>query len=205
MPPMPNNAKSAVFFDLGSGNGTEERVFYELEKTVSACGSSPAWSWVASKKKDLDRFKNFRHILPETVNNIIAERKRTIPELHKLGTDFAVPDQYLKEMWEFYQATLDSAGLEWLAFGHIGNNHIHLNIMPGSQQEMQVGLSIYEKFAKKAVQLGGTIAAEHGIGKIKKKFLRIMFSDKELSEMKALKLAFDPELMINPGNMLDFQ
>ena len=203
MPPIPDHSKSAIFFDLICDKEIKDHDFSRLEKIVSMCGSSLEWSWVASEQKDLDRFRNFRHILPETVNNIIAERKRIIPELHKLGTDLAVPDPALKEIWGFYQSTLNSACLEWLAFGHIGNNHIHLNIFPRSEKEMQTGISIYKKFSKKAVELGGTVSAEHGIGKIKKEFLHIMFSDKELNDMKTLKLALDPGLMINPGNILD--
>jgi len=68
---------------------------------------------------------------------------------------------------------------------------------------MEEALSIYKEFAKKAVDLGGTISAEHGIGKIKREFFSIMFSDKQLKEMKAVKMALDPGLMLNPGNLLD--
>jgi D-lactate dehydrogenase (cytochrome) len=126
-----------------------------------------------------------------------------IPELHKLGTDFAVPDEALEEIWAFYTSKLEGAGLEWVAYGHIGNNHIHINIMPRTLEEMHLGLSFYREFAEKVVSLNGTISAEHGVGKIKKEFLSIMFSDKDLEEMKAVKRAFDPCLMINPGTLLD--
>jgi FAD/FMN-containing dehydrogenase len=68
---------------------------------------------------------------------------------------------------------------------------------------MHRGLSIYREFAEKVVSLNGTISAEHGVGKIKKEFLSIMFSDKDLEEMKAVKRALDPGLMVNPGTMLD--
>ena len=203
MPPIPDYAKSAIFFDLRFDPESKDSDYSKLEEIVSKCGSTLTSSWAAYEQRDLERFKNFRHILPETVNTIIAERKKKIPELYKLGTDLAVPDQALEEIWAFYKSMLEEAGLEWVAFGHIGNNHIHINIMPRTLKEMQDGLSIYNEFAKKAVALGGTISAEHGIGKIKKEFLSIMFSDKELEEMKAVKIALDPGLMINPGNVLD--
>ena len=203
MPPIPDYAKSAVFFDLRFNPEGKDNNYSKLDEIVSKCGSTLSRSWTAHERRDLERFKNFRHILPETVNSIIAERKKEIPELYKLGTDLAVPDQFLTEIWAFYNSKLSKADLEWVAFGHIGNNHIHINIMPRTLKEMQIGLSIYKEFAKKAVALGGTISAEHGIGKIKKEFLSIMFSDKELEEMKAVKIALDPGLMINPGNVLD--
>jgi D-lactate dehydrogenase (cytochrome) len=203
MPPIPDYAKSAVFFDLRFDPETKDNDYSKLEEIVTERGSTLASSWAGYEQRDLERFKNFRHVLPETINTIIAERKKKMPELHKLSTDLAVPDQALEEIWAFYESKLAKAGLEWVAFGHIGNNHIHINIIPRTLKEMRDGLSIYHEFAKKAVALGGTISAEHGIGKMKKEFLSIMFSDKELKEMRAVKIALDPNLMINPGNMLD--
>jgi D-lactate dehydrogenase (cytochrome) len=203
MPPIPDYAKSAVFFDLIFNPESKDHDYSKLEEIAFRCGSTFEMSWAGYEQRDLERFKNFRHVLPETVNAIIAERKKKIPELYKLGTDLAVPDQALEEIWAFYKATLEETGLEWVAFGHIGNNHLHINIIPRSLEEMKESLSIYKKFAKKAVVLGGTVSAEHGIGKIKKEFFAIMFSNKVLKEMKAVKKALDPGLMLNPGNVLD--
>ncbi len=203
MPSIPDYATSAVFFDLQFDPENKDNDYAKLEKIVHRCRSTLEMSWAGYEQRDLERFKNFRHVLPETVNTIIAERKKKIPELYKLGTDLAVPDHALEEIWSFYTSILEGAGLEWVAFGHIGNNHIHINIIPRTLKEMKEGLLIYREFAKKAVDLGGTISAEHGVGKIKKEFFSIMFSDKELKEMKAVKNALDPGCMLNPGNMLD--
>ncbi len=202
-PEIPANAASAIFFDIRSDTEDMESAYARIMKLVSRCGSSPEWSWAGYEHNALERFKNFRHVLPEIVNSIIAERKNRIPGLHKLGTDLAVPDRYLKEIWNFYKSTLEEKGLEWVAFGHIGNNHIHINIMPGSPEELNTGTIVCREFAKKAVALGGTVSAEHGIGKLKKDLLALMYPEKDLQEMKALKLALDPNLMLNPGNVLD--
>jgi len=203
MPPIPDYATSAIFFDLQFDPENKDTDYAQLEKIVYRCGSTLAMSWAGYEQRDLERFKNFRHVLPETINTIIAERKKKIPELYKLSTDLAVPDHALEEIWGFYTSILEGAGLEWVAFGHIGNNHIHINIIPRSLKEMKEGLLIYRQFAKKAVDLGGTISAEHGIGKIKKEFFSIMFSDTKLKEMKAVKNALDPGCMLNPGNIFD--
>jgi len=203
MPPIPDYATSAVFFDLHFDPENKDNDYAKLERIVYRCGSTLGMSWAGYEQRDLERFKNFRHVLPETLNTIIAERKKKIPELYKLSTDLAVPDHALEEIWAFYRSILERAGLEWVAFGHIGNNHIHINIIPRSLKEMKEGLLIYREFAKKAVDLGGTISAEHGVGKIKKEFFSIMFSDTNLKEMKAVKNALDPGCMLNPGNMLD--
>jgi len=203
MPLIPDYANSAIFFDIQFYPEEKNNDFSKLKEVVSICGSNLTKSWAAYEKRDMQRFKDFRHILPETLNSIITERKKIIPELHKLGTDFAVPNEKLKEIWAFYKSTLEREGLEWLAFGHIGNNHFHVNVLPRSLEEMKTCISVYKEFAKKAVSLGGTISAEHGIGKIKKEFFSIMFSQEKINAMKAVKIALDPGLMINPGDMFD--
>ncbi len=203
LPPIPDEAKSAIFFDLSFDPDSGNNNYSDLENIVSKCGSSLSNSWAGYEQRDLARFKNFRHVLPEVVNGIIAEKKKALPQLHKLGTDLAVPDHALRTIWKFYKSKLEDSGLMWVAFGHIGNNHIHINILPENIEEMNLGLLIYEEFARKAVALGGTVSAEHGIGKIKKKFLPIMFSSAELEEMKQMKQALDPHLVLNPENILD--
>jgi len=203
MPIIPDYATAAIFFDIGFDPEAKDNDYSKLKDLACQCGSTLAQSWAGYEQRDLERFKEFRHLLPETVNSIIAERKKKVPDLYKLGTDFAVPDDALEEIWAFYKCKLEGAGLEWVAYGHIGNNHLHINVMPRTVEEMQRGLSVFHDFAEKVVSLNGTISAEHGVGKIKKEFLAMMFPDTDLEEMKALKRALDPNLMINPGDMLD--
>jgi D-lactate dehydrogenase (cytochrome) len=63
-------------------------------------------------------------------------------------------------------------------------------------------MRIYQRFARKAVELGGTVSAEHGIGKLKRPFLQIMYGDDGLAQMARVKAALDPHWIINPGNMI---
>ena len=62
---------------------------------------------------------------------------------------------------------------------------------------------IYRRFISRALELGGTISAEHGIGKLKREYLREMYGDQHLREMAAVKLAFDPAGILGRGNMFD--
>jgi D-lactate dehydrogenase (cytochrome) len=137
--------------------------------------------------------------VPGTVNSIIAERKRKFPDLHKLGTDLAVPDEHLHEMWRLYQTECSRLGFEWYAFGHIGNNHIHVNILPRDMAELKAGKELFEQFARRAVELGGTVSAEHGIGKLKQVFFQLMYTQGEIDQMHAVKRALDPTGILNPG------
>ncbi len=203
-PPIPEQAGAALFFEFSFDPLAKNLDYTVLEKTIQSCGATFSDTWAAYENRELQRLKDFRHILPETINAIIAERKKQYPDLHKLGTDLAVPDERLQDMWQLYKESLESAGLQWAAFGHIGNNHIHVNIMPRNSDELQKGLALYEKFAGKAVEFGGTVSAEHGIGKMTIKFLEMMYSANHMKEMQAIKLALDPDSMLNPGNIFSF-
>jgi D-lactate dehydrogenase (cytochrome) len=203
MPPIPEHAGAALFFEFSFEAMADNLDYGLLEEAIKSCGASISESWAAYENRELQRLKDFRHILPEMINAIIAERKKQYPGLHKLGTDLAVPDERLRDMWQIYCDGLETAGLEWVAFGHIGNNHIHVNILPRNESELKKGLALYEHFAAKAVEFGGTVSAEHGIGKMKIKFLELMYSPQHLKEMQAVKFALDPGRLLNPGNIFN--
>jgi D-lactate dehydrogenase (cytochrome) len=201
MPVIPEWAGAALSFEFGFTPLADKLDYSALEQTIKGCRASISDSWAAYENRELQRLKDFRHLLPETVNAIIAEQKKQYPELHKLGTDLAVPDNRLRDMWQIYKSTLDKSNLQWVAIGHIGNNHIHINILPRNGIELEKGLELYAQFAAKAIEFGGTVSAEHGIGKMKKKFLELMYRPDQIDEMRAVKLAFDPEGLLNPGNI----
>ena len=202
IPPISPDAGSALFFEMDYDPDMDEFDISALEATLSSCGADMANSWAATDEREMDSFKRLRHLVPETINSIIAERKRQYPALHKLGTDLAVPDQFLQEMWDFYKSKCDEAHFEWVAFGHIGDNHIHVNILPRNMQELKSALELFEDFALRAVELGGSVSAEHGIGKLKQKFFHLMYTPAQVEQMRAVKHALDPNGILNPGVLL---
>jgi D-lactate dehydrogenase (cytochrome) len=201
MPPIPENANAALFFEMSFDPHQGNQDFSILEAVINACGGSLERSWAGYESRELDRFKVFRHMVPETINSIIAERKKQYPGIHKLGTDMAVPDGHMREMWDLYRSRCEALQLEWCAFGHIGNNHIHVNILPRNLEELEKGMQLYEIFAKRAVELGGSVSAEHGIGKIKAKFLKVMFTPEQIDQMRNVKKALDPQGLLNPNDI----
>ncbi|PIE68141.1 MAG: FAD-binding oxidoreductase [Deltaproteobacteria bacterium] len=201
MPPIPENAGAALFMELPVDPEDDELNLEILATVLDDCGINMKRSWAAVEPKDMERFRKFRHMLPETVSAIIAERKKTHPQLHRVSADLAVPDAHLAAMWQIYRSTLDSAGFEWLAYGHIGNNHLHVNVLPRDQKELAEAMGFYMDFAHKAVEFGGTVSAEHGIGKIKTKFMGVMFDEAMLAQMRAVKTALDPGGLLGPGNI----
>ena len=113
----------------------------------------------------------------------------------------AVPDSHLEEVLNLYKNRLQASNLEYLMFGHIGNNHLHVNIIPNNENEYEKGKKEYLYLARQIIQWKGTVAAEHGIGKIKKDFLKLMFHETGVQEMRELKKIFDPGGILNQGNL----
>ncbi len=201
MPAIPESAGAAVFFDVGFDPLEEKPDFRALEESTASAGVYLADSWAGYEPRELARFKAFRHLLPEKITQVLSERKKTYPGLHRLSSDLAVPDEHLFDMWRLYRTQLDQAGFEWVAFGHVGNNHLHVSTMPRNMEELERGLRLYAQFAQKAAAYGGAVSAEHGVGKIKSKFLAKMYSADEINQMHAVKTALDPDMLLNPGNI----
>lgn len=195
---------SAIYVEY---QGDTEDILSEAVTSLIAlleeCGGSEANTWIATEEKEREKLLAFRHAVPEAVNSLIDERRKTTPELTKLGTDMAVPDNRLGDVLLLYHQTLDTSGLEYVMFGHIGDNHIHVNILPKTTADYNRGKEIYFQWADAVVKMGGTISAEHGIGKLKTAMLRRMYGDKTVAEMKALRAIFDPGCLVNPGNLFD--
>jgi D-lactate dehydrogenase (cytochrome) len=201
---LPEDAGAAVYAEIPFDEEPELGAAYDaLDEVLGCCGLSADHSWAGFQRKDLEEMKRLRHAVPETVNGIIGRRKREIANLHKVGTDMAVPDESVEEMLEFYHRRLDEAGLEFVVFGHLGNGHVHVNMLPRDAEELEVAGRLYIEFAQKAVRLGGSAAAEHGIGRIKRQFVPIQFDDENVRAMRAVKAALDPEGVLNPGVLFE--
>ena len=199
IPELPSWEGAAVYLEL---SGTEEETEAQcepLEGLLAEVGSSLDQTWAAMEPAELAQQKHFRHALPEAVNGIIGQRQATVPGLHKVGTDMAVPDKALREIVATYRAGLAESGLDAVIFGHIGDNHVHVNIRPRDQAELNRAKALYLAWAEEVVRLGGAVAAEHGIGRIKKGMLEVQYSADILEGMRTLRRVLDPTGCFGPG------
>ncbi|MCM8822461.1 MAG: FAD-binding oxidoreductase [Candidatus Omnitrophica bacterium] len=144
--------------------------------------------WVGSEQKTYQRLIDFRHRLPENINAYFRKLKIT-----KISLDIAVPENNFRELVSFYRKFSKESGIQTVLFGHIGENHLHFNLFPADEKEKGIAKQIYLSCVEKALSLGGTIAAEHGIGKIKYPYLRMMYGDKGIKDMIRIKKVFDPD------------
>jgi FAD/FMN-containing dehydrogenase len=156
-------------------------------------------SWFAANAADRERFRKFRHAVPEMVNDIVRQNGCL-----KMGSDFAVPQARNREMLAYYRHRLraEFPG-QYVIFGHIGDAHVHANILPRSGPEADRARNLMIEFARKAVELGGTVSAEHGLGKHKRHLLEIQFTPQEIDRMRAVKRRLDPQGLLGRGNLFD--
>jgi len=183
-------------------DGVEQAVM-AMSQRMMECGGDEDSTWLASDGKELDRLKDFRHAVPEAVNLLIDERRKAEPRLTKLGTDLAVPDAALDEVMKLYRDGLARTGLESVMFGHVGDNHVHVNIISRHMADYDKGKALYLEWARAVVAMGGTVSAEHGIGKLKTAMLREMYGEEGIEQMRGVKKLFDPEWVLNPGNLFE--
>ena len=197
-PEVPENAKGAIFFEQETNAETEDVLLEQWNELLEKHNADLEKSWFTTTEQDREKMREFRHALPVSVNERIVRYGQ-----RKVGTDMAVPDENFASFLQFYKQKLDESGLDYVIFGHIGDNHLHANILPKNTEEMTKAKHLYGRFIAQAVMLGGTVSAEHGIGKLKSKYLYVMYGERFLNEMAELKRAFDPNGILGRGNMFD--
>ena len=174
-------------------------VLIELEgdAELDMTGALESESWFGSSAGDREKFRLFRHRLPEKIH----------AHLRKLGlvviaTDYAVPLEKNREMLDIYREVL-SENFEdrFVMFGHIGDAHVHTELLPKDQEEWDRSPRVIAELARKVVELGGTVGAEHGLGKRKAHLLGLQYGPEHIAAMRAVKARFDPQGLLGRGTL----
>ena len=202
LPDIPAGAGAAVYAELHCGDETEAAgKLFRLGEVLTEAGGSEENTWVARTEIDRDKLLFFRHAVPESVNMLIDERKKIYPEITKLGSDMSVPDEHIFDVVRLYRTSLAEEGFDAAVWGHIGENHLHVNILPRNMEEYARGKELFVRWAEAVTAMDGAVSAEHGVGKLKSSFLRIMYGEDHVREMASLKRTFDGKMILGVGNL----
>jgi FAD/FMN-containing dehydrogenase len=197
-PDIPREAQAALFIEQNLVSEDDEEIDLWSDRLHSQ-GAYEEESWFGLTAKDRERFREFRHALPVAVIDLV--RKNGFP---KFGTDFAVPFEKNRELYNVYkgESERDFPNL-FTIYGHVGDANNHVNLFPYESAHVPKGARLMEKFAQYVLSVGGTVAAEHGIGKSKTDLFKLMFSEDDIVAMKNVKRLLDPQWLLSQGNIFE--
>ena len=121
----------------------------------------------------------------------------------KVNEDIVVPRRRVPDYLDAMGRLAVECGLPVVCFGHVGDGNIHVNVMLDSSDPDQVERSEIAKSRvfELAVEMGGTISGEHGVGIMKSQFIGLALPPAAVAAMKVIKRALDPNGIMNPGKI----
>ncbi len=195
-PEIPEGAAAALLIEQELESEEDPEIDRWLER-IEAAGALAEESWFALSAADRERFRRFRHGLPEIVNDTVRRSGAM-----KMNTDYAVPLDQNRAMLASYRERLDREFPgRYVIFGHIGDAHVHINLF-SDPANPEHATRVLGDLARRAVALGGTVSAEHGLGKRKAHLLEIQYIPEQLQAMREVKRRLDPCSILGRGTLL---
>ncbi|MCU0224460.1 MAG: FAD-binding oxidoreductase [Acidobacteria bacterium] len=196
---LPGPAQAAIFWEEALGGETRPAADAALDAwlALGAAAGARDDSWVAEGPRDHGQFRDFRHEVPASINEKLARRG-----VAKVSTDTAVPRGQVRALLRRTREELARESLEHAIFGHVGDDHLHVNILARDPGEYAAARAAYGRLVAIAVEMGGTTSAEHGLGKLKAGDLARLYPPAVLDRMRAIRSALDPAGILGRGTLL---
>ena len=183
-PPAPITAAWVLVGCASSGDAQEELAEALVQ---SGLGERAVVAVDATRRQ---RLLSIRESLTETI------AAAGVPHKLDIGVPLGAVASFLEELPTVVAAA--APGARTFVYGHLGDGNMHVNLLgPDPEDE-----SADEAVLRLAAGKGGTITAEHGVGRHKPQYLSLVRSDAEIAAMLAIKRALDPEGLLNPGVIL---
>lgn len=143
--------------------------------------------------------RRLRHAVPaemhERVATSLAKGGR------RVSTDWAVPYRRAAEALAVARESARAFGVEPVTYGHLGNGHPHQNFVALTPEHVERCEKAVEQTLRAVVRMDGTFAAEHGVGKLKRRWLPLQLTPLQSRVMQSLKRELDPDGLLAPGNI----
>jgi glycolate oxidase len=172
---------------------TEDLMFENCEKIVAICEENGAiGSLIAESAKDQKEILDIRSNVYTTFMEHIVD-----------SLDTAVPPASSSDILDEYDRIAKKYGTRTPAIGHLADGNYHNFILQVDGKVPSYTDQMRNEMYDAAIRMGGTITAEHGTGRTRKKHMRQQFSEGEIAIMRGIKKAFDPNGIMNPGAIFD--
>ncbi|MDR7236060.1 glycolate oxidase subunit GlcD [Neobacillus drentensis] len=189
---LPTDAKAVLLIEQ---DGSPEVVNRDIEKIIEVCKQEGAVSvQVASTEEEALALAAARR----TALSALARLKPTT-----VLEDATVPRSELAKMVRAINEIAEKYRLQICTFGHAGDGNLHPTCPTDSRnhEEMERVEMAFAEIFEKAVELGGTITGEHGVGVMKAPYLELKLGKEGIAVMKSIKQALDPNNIMNPGKV----
>lgn len=189
---LPTDAKAVLLIEQ---DGAPEVVNRDIEKIIEVCKQEGAVSvQVAQSDEEAEKLTTARRTALSALARLMPT---TILE------DATVPRSEIAKMVNAIGKIAEKYKLDICTFGHAGDGNLHPTCPTDSRnhEEMERVEMAFVEIFEKAVELGGTITGEHGVGVMKAPYLELKLGKEGIAVMKAIKQALDPNNIMNPGKV----
>ncbi len=190
LPPWPCEAGAALLFKV---DGTAESVASEISLLKQAVqGLRPLSLETAATPAAEDRLWELRRMVSQALFRLAPD---------KSAEDVALPRGRVAQAVRAFGDIGARLGLRVACFGHLGDGNVHVNVLfdATNHDQAQRARQTKEQVLREALNLGGTLSGEHGLGLTKGEYLAWQAGPAERSLMARVKAAFDPDNIMNPG------
>ncbi|MCL5986356.1 MAG: FAD-binding protein [Actinobacteria bacterium] len=190
---LPMDAGAVLLIEV---DGDEDSVQWEFDRATAAIKKSGS-SDLKIAEDDSER------------ENLWAARRAALSALSRVKPstileDATVPRSKLADLVSAVEKISKKHDLIIGDFGHAGDGNMHPTILTDlriEEEARKVEMAVEEIF-RATIELGGTLSGEHGIGFAKAKYIPLEFTDSDIEVMRRIKLALDPNNILNPGKVL---
>lgn len=189
---LPTDAHAILLIEQ---DGEEELVKKDIEKIAKICKDYHATSVdIAQTEKEAQSLTAARRSALSTIARL---RPTTFLE------DATVPRSQVAPMVKAINEIAEKYNIQICTFGHAGDGNLHPTVPTDARnkEEFTKVQKAFSEIFKKAVELGGTITGEHGVGAMKAPYLKLKVGKEGIQAMKNIKQSFDPNNIMNPGKI----
>jgi len=178
-------------------DGTEAEVKEGVDLIVKTCEGLASGIRTASDKKERDEIWAARRLVGAAISRLDPMRTRVY-----VGEDVGVPIKEIPRMLRKVDEISREFNLPIMTYGHIGDGNLHTGMCIDmlSDEAWKKLNAAADKIHRTAIELGGTVTAEHGVGSARSEYMRLELGN-ALDVMITIKKALDPKGILNPGKM----
>lgn len=138
---------------------------------------------------------------------LVQVRRQVHFALESFGTvlveDVAVPRSRMPEMFARCRAAGERHGVTVATTAHAGDGNLHPTFVFEGAEPSEAVWAAADEIFQAAIELGGTLTGEHGVGVLKRRWLGLELGDRQLQLQRDIKRVFDPLGILNPGKVFD--